>query len=272
MIRTTPLRRTTLQCSQRALTDGLTFISALALLLEPIRDAAPRQIVGRQLHLHPIAGQDPDEVHPHLAAHVGEHAMAVLQLHAEHRVGEGFHHGALDLDRVFFGHVQFCSLFERGLGPRNPCLGEASERAIEAPSDEDEGRSPPPSEVRTSGPLSVTAIVCSKCAARLPSLVTAVHPSSRIFTSNEPIVTIGSMASTMPALSWGPWPGSPKFGICGSSCRFRPIPWPTNARTTPKPWASTCRCTAWEMSLRRCPGRHCVMARSRLSRVTSSSS
>jgi hypothetical protein len=31
-------------------------------------------------------------------------------------------------------------------------------------------------------------------------------------------------------------PGSPKFGICGSSCSARPIPWPTNARTTANPW------------------------------------
>src|SRR2546428_179068 len=228
MIRTTPLRRTTLQCSQRTLIDGRTFISTLALLLEPIRDAAPRQIVGGQLHLDPVAGQDPDEVHPHLAAHVRQHAMAVLQLHAKHRVEERLHHRALDLDRIFFRHHAATRL------------------------------------VSTSGPLSVTAMVCSKCAARLPSLVTAVHPSSRMRTSYEPIVTIGSMATTMPFLSCGPWPGSPKFGICGSSCRFRPIPWPTNARTTPKPWASTCLCTAWEMSLRRCPGRHWVMARARI--------
>src|SRR3989475_4287921 len=215
MIRTTPLRRTTLQCSQRALIDGLTFISALALLreplarraarlsLEPVRDAAASQIVRRQFHLDPVTGQDPDEVHPHLAAHVRQHAMAVLQLHAKHRVGERLHHRALDLDRIFFRHHAATRL------------------------------------VSTSGPLSVTAMVCSKCAARLPSLVTAVHPSSRMRTSYEPIVTIGSMATTMPFLSCGPWPGSPKFGICGSSCRFRPIPWPTNARTTPKPWAST---------------------------------
>src|ERR1043166_5258909 len=214
MIRTTPLRRTTLQCSQRALIDGLTFMSALALpreplarraarlSFEPVRDAAAGQIVRRQLHLDPVTGQDPDEVHPHLAAHVRQHAMAVLQLHAEHRVGERLHHRALDLDRVFFRHLVQSQVVS--------ATHYAARR------------------VSTSGPLSVTAMVCSKCAARLPSLVTAVHPSSRMRTSYEPIVTIGSMATTIPVLSCGPWPGSPKFGICGSSCRFRPIPWPTN--------------------------------------------
>src|SRR5437016_8441711 len=39
--------------------------------------------------------------------------------------------------------------FQRGLRPRNPVLGEVSEGAVEAPSDEDGGRSPPPSQ-RTS--------------------------------------------------------------------------------------------------------------------------
>ena len=53
--------------------------------------------------------------------------------------------------------------------------------------------------VSTSGPSSVTATVCSKCAARLPSWVTAVQPSSRIRTSQLPIVTIGSMASLVVA-------------------------------------------------------------------------
>src|SRR5439155_24631546 len=46
-------------------------------------------------------------------------------------------------------------------------------------------------------------------------------PISRIVTSQLPIVTIGSIASTIPGLSCGPRPGSPKFGTWGSSCRAR---------------------------------------------------
>ena len=48
------------------------------------------------------------------------------------------------------------------------------------------------------------AMVSSKCAAQLPSAVTAVQRSSSTRTSHEPIVIMGSMASTMPALSTGP--------------------------------------------------------------------
>ena len=40
------------------------------------------------------------------------------------------------------------------------------------------------------GPSGVTATVCSKCAARLPSRVTAVQPSASTFTAGFPIVTI----------------------------------------------------------------------------------
>src|SRR6266542_6274641 len=154
MMRTRPARRTTLQCSHRTLTDGLTFISCpldpsprssrpldpsprssrpldpsprssrgrpgafgprpplisasrtisplvsgppgclrpsaaphLALLpLEPVRDPAARQVVGGELHLDLVPGQDPDEVHAHLAGHVREHLVSILQLHAEHGI------------------------------------------------------------------------------------------------------------------------------------------------------------------------------------------
>ena len=51
-----------------------------------------------------------------------------------------------------------------------------------------------------------------------------------------------------PDFMLGPPPLSPKFGICGSSCIFLPMPWPTKSRTTEKPFDSTCLCTAAEMS------------------------
>src|SRR5215510_4041845 len=190
MMCTRPARRTTLQCSHRTFTDGLTFmrLSFPCSLLEAVRDASPRQVIGRELHLDLVAGKDPDEVHAHLARHVGQHLVTVVELHAEHGVGERLHHGALDLNGVFFGH------------------GQAAIR------------------VRTSGPSSVMAMVSSKWAAMLPSTVTAVQPSSSTCTSQEPMVTMGSMASTMPALSEGPRPASPKLGTCGSSWSARPMP------------------------------------------------
>src|SRR5205807_8952671 len=118
-----------------------------------------------------------------LSASVREHPGTVDQLLSDHRVRQRLHHGPFDLDRVFLRHFR----------------------------------------VSTSGSPSVTAIVCSKWAARLPSLVTAVHPSSRILTSQLPIVTIVSIPSTMPGLIFEPRPGSPNFGTCASSCIARPI-------------------------------------------------
>ena len=63
--------------------------------------------------------------------------------------------------------------------------------------------------VRIQGSPAVTATVCSKCADRLLSRVTAVQPSASTLTAALPAFTIGSIASTMPSLSRGPRPGSP---------------------------------------------------------------
>src|SRR5215471_5435322 len=52
--------------------------------------------------------------------------------------------------------------------------------------------------VRIRGPSSVTATVCSQCAAREPSAVTTVHSSSSTTVLVVPRVSIGSMASTDP--------------------------------------------------------------------------
>src|SRR6476620_5491507 len=79
---TTPWRRTILQLSQRVLMDALTFngsSSCLATvrqdgcLLQSVRDPAARQGVGRELHAHAVAGQDPDEVHPELSGNMRQH-------------------------------------------------------------------------------------------------------------------------------------------------------------------------------------------------------
>src|ERR1700757_2103559 len=76
------------------------------LLLVAVHDAAPGQVVGRQLHHHPVLGQDADVVLPHLAADVGKHLVAVLQLNAKHRIGQWLDHAALDLyGAVLLGHT-----------------------------------------------------------------------------------------------------------------------------------------------------------------------
>ena len=100
---TVPWRRITLQLSQRALTDALTFNGILE-SSETVGDPAAGQVVGRQLDPDPVTGQDADEVHPELAADVGEDPMAILQLDREHGIGQGFDNRSLYLDRVALGH------------------------------------------------------------------------------------------------------------------------------------------------------------------------
>ena len=119
---TRPCRRITLHLSQMGLTLGFTFTAVSILLgsaltragarqflsvclLVPINDAAPGQVVGRELHYNAVLGQDADVVLPHLAADVGENLVTVLQLNAEHRIGQGFDHATLNLyGTVFLGH------------------------------------------------------------------------------------------------------------------------------------------------------------------------
>src|SRR5215510_6908731 len=78
---TVPWRRMTLQLSQRALTEALTFNGSSTRvcglvpargLLQPVGDPAAGEVVGRQLDPDAVTRQDPDEVHPELAADVGK--------------------------------------------------------------------------------------------------------------------------------------------------------------------------------------------------------
>src|SRR5579864_8431520 len=75
MTRTTRRRRMTLQCSHMGLTLGLTFMRPFFSgfggptaavgwvgggLAVAVGDATPSEVVGRDLHLHAIAREDPD--------------------------------------------------------------------------------------------------------------------------------------------------------------------------------------------------------------------
>src|SRR5215212_7966728 len=125
---TRPCRRITLHLSQMGLTLGFTFTarrscsSSRRSLLVPVNDAAPGQVVGRELHHDAVLGQNADVVLPHLAADVGENLVSVLQLNAKHRIGQGFDHATLNLDgTVFLGH--YCSEILRVLTNRWRLVG-----------------------------------------------------------------------------------------------------------------------------------------------------
>src|SRR3712207_9341078 len=97
MTRTTPRRLMTLHRSHIGFTLALTFTTLLFLCPEPVSDPSPAQVVGAQLHLHPVSGQYPDVVHSHLARDVRQHVVPVLQLDPELRVGKRLGYGAFNL-------------------------------------------------------------------------------------------------------------------------------------------------------------------------------
>src|SRR3546814_10090396 len=51
-------------------------------------DAALGQVIGRHLDVHAVAREDANAVLAHLAGGMRQHFMVVVQLHAEHRVGD----------------------------------------------------------------------------------------------------------------------------------------------------------------------------------------
>src|SRR5829696_1051524 len=103
MTRTTPRRLITLQRSHIGLTLARTFTTLSFSSPEPVGDTSPAQVVGAQLHLHPVARQYPDVIHPHLARDVREHVVPALELDPKLRVGQRLGDGAFNLYDVFFG-------------------------------------------------------------------------------------------------------------------------------------------------------------------------
>src|SRR5680860_2563 len=90
------------------LLDRRTDLHADPLLLVPVGDATPAEVVGSELDLHLVAGEDPDVVHPHLPGDVGEHLVPVLELDTEHGVRKRFDHRSFHQDRVVLGLRQCC--------------------------------------------------------------------------------------------------------------------------------------------------------------------
>src|SRR3712207_9542471 len=155
----------TLQRSHMGFTLARTFTASPSATLgpEPVSDASPAQVVGAQLHLHPIARQYPDVVHPHLARDVRQHVVPVLELYPELRVGQRLGDGAFNLYDVFFGQgpplPQSLQDAPKLLKPNKYLITPAPRITPQ------EHVSYPPCSpfwVSTNGPLSVTATVCSR--------------------------------------------------------------------------------------------------------------
>src|SRR5215212_10650688 len=120
----------TLQLSQRALMEALTFngssrasrpsSGAAFSLLESVCDPAARQVVGRKLYSHAVAGQDPDEVHPKLSGDMRQHSVPVLELDRKHRVRQRLEDRAFHFDRISFRHSVLGPFLTRNAGPDGP--------------------------------------------------------------------------------------------------------------------------------------------------------
>src|SRR5215475_7475367 len=86
-------------------TPGKARLSCLGGLLRPVRDATPGEVVRRQLQLHLVAGEDPDEVHPHLSRDVRQDLVPpVVQDHPEHGVGKRLDDRPFHLDGIVLRH------------------------------------------------------------------------------------------------------------------------------------------------------------------------
>src|SRR5580765_8514356 len=147
--------------------------SAEGFALQLFDNPPPADIARRELQPHSVADQDPHEVAIDPIRDVRHHQRPLLEPHLVEGARQGLHDHAAYLRAA-------------SLGATGTSLA-----------------------VRIHGPSAVTATVCSKCADRLPSRVTAVQPSASTFTAAFPAFTIGSIASTMPSASRGPRPGSP---------------------------------------------------------------
>jgi hypothetical protein len=75
------------------------------LSLVPESDAAPREVVRRDLEGNAIAGEHTDAKPSHLARDSGVDIVSVVHLHTEGRVGENFSDGTFELDCFFLGHT-----------------------------------------------------------------------------------------------------------------------------------------------------------------------
>jgi hypothetical protein len=64
----------------------------------PVDDPRAMEVVRRNLDAYAVAGEDADAEPPHLARHVAEHLVTVVELHAEHRVRERLYDLPFELD------------------------------------------------------------------------------------------------------------------------------------------------------------------------------
>ncbi len=74
-----------------------------------VDDTGAVEIVGGELTADAISWKDPDAKAPHLAGHVPEYDVIVVELYPEHGIGQRLDHLALEFNLVFLCHELFPS-------------------------------------------------------------------------------------------------------------------------------------------------------------------
>ena len=67
-------------------------------------DTSFREVVRTHFNFDAVTGEDLDVMHTHLAGDVGDDERSVLELHAEHSVGQCLNYGSIYFDAVLFCH------------------------------------------------------------------------------------------------------------------------------------------------------------------------
>ena len=80
------------------LLDGCFNFHSVKFLFVSERYSSFCQIIRGHFDPHFVSGQDPDIMHTHLARDVGDDHVAVVELDAEHRVGQGLDNGTFFFD------------------------------------------------------------------------------------------------------------------------------------------------------------------------------
>src|SRR3954451_17754015 len=94
-----PSQRTTREPGRRVSADRMASIRASSPM--PVDDPGAVEVIRRDLYAYAIAGEDADAEAPHLAGHVAEHLVAVVELNPEHGVRERLDDLSLELDLLF---------------------------------------------------------------------------------------------------------------------------------------------------------------------------
>ena len=67
----------------------------------PVGDPTAAEVIGAELDLDLVAGENADVVLPHLSRDGREHSVASVELHPKHRARERFDDLAFNLDLLF---------------------------------------------------------------------------------------------------------------------------------------------------------------------------